>query len=343
MRQLSQLVVTGEVAFPRWVGCGLNFDTLEDLVTHLTASHVTSQHGSFYCLWRGCSRTKGFNARYKMLIHIRTHTNERPYLLEKFKNTLRAFYRAVSPLGFSNHGENVMLNTHFKREKPYVCTVPGCGKAYSNSSDRFKHTRTHFVEKPYECRHPGCGKRYTDPSSLRKHVKIYGHIRRQEEAPPTDPNMEQALAAAAAAARLSPSPSSSSSSLGPSPSPSTSQPMLTSTFFQSAANNVAAAACANAAASLGPSGLNPWAPVTAGTSTGFGAVTAAAAWTVALHQYRAGLILSGGHSSFSDIEEVPTEESEGVEEHSSSSVLDLSVCSSPLDLSLSSSRSRNQS
>ncbi|RXG52031.1 Zinc finger protein GLIS2 [Armadillidium vulgare] len=266
-----------------------------------------------------------------MLIHIRTHTNERPYVCPECDKR------------FSRQ-ENLRIHarTH-TGEKPYVCTVPGCGKAYSNSSDRFKHTRTHFVEKPYECRHPGCGKRYTDPSSLRKHVKIYGHIRRQEEAPPTDPNMEQALAAAAAAARLSPSPSSSSSSLGPSPSPSTSQPMLTSTFFQSAANNAAAAAAANAAASLGPSGLNPWAPVTAGTSTGFGAVTAAAAWTVALHQYRAGLILSGGHSSFSDIEEVPTEESEDVEEHSSSSVLDLSVCSSPLDLSLSSSRSRNQS
>lgn len=61
-------------------------------------------------------------------------------------------------------------------EKPYVCTVPGCGKAYSNSSDRFKHSRTHAVEKPYACKIPGCPKRYTDPSSLRKHVKTYKHF-----------------------------------------------------------------------------------------------------------------------------------------------------------------------
>lgn len=52
----------------------------------------------------------------------------------------------------------------------------GCGKAYSNSSDRFKHTRTHAVEKPYCCKVPGCNKRYTDPSSLRKHVKTYKHF-----------------------------------------------------------------------------------------------------------------------------------------------------------------------
>lgn len=55
-----------------------------------------------------------------------------------------------------------------------IC-LQGCNKAYSNSSDRFKHTRTHSVDKPYSCKVPGCPKRYTDPSSLRKHVKTYKH------------------------------------------------------------------------------------------------------------------------------------------------------------------------
>lgn len=54
--------------------------------------------------------------------------------------------------------------------------MQGCNKAYSNSSDRFKHTRTHAVDKPYCCKIPGCQKRYTDPSSLRKHVKTYKHV-----------------------------------------------------------------------------------------------------------------------------------------------------------------------
>ena len=60
-------------------------------------------------------------------------------------------------------------------EKPYVCTFAGCGKAYSNSSDRFKHVRTHQEEKPYKCKLPGCRKQYTDPSSLRKHVRTHRH------------------------------------------------------------------------------------------------------------------------------------------------------------------------
>ncbi|MEE6527025.1 hypothetical protein FKM82_028056 [Ascaphus truei] len=61
-------------------------------------------------------------------------------------------------------------------EKPYMCPYEGCNKRYSNSSDRFKHTRTHYVDKPYYCKMPGCQKRYTDPSSLRKHIKAHGHF-----------------------------------------------------------------------------------------------------------------------------------------------------------------------
>ncbi|KAG8132429.1 hypothetical protein E2320_010297 [Naja naja] len=42
-----------------------------------------------------------------------------------------------------------------------VIRHPGCQKAFSNSSDRAKHQRTHLDT------------RYTDPSSLRKHVKAH--------------------------------------------------------------------------------------------------------------------------------------------------------------------------
>ena len=63
-----------------------------------------------------------------------------------------------------------------------MCTFSGCGKAYSNSSDRFKHVRTHQEEKPYKCKLPGCRKQYTDPSSLRKHVRTHRHHTGAEEA-----------------------------------------------------------------------------------------------------------------------------------------------------------------
>ena len=68
-------------------------------------------------------------------------------------------------------------------EKPYICPYEGCSKRYSNSSDRFKHTRTHHIDKPYYCKMAGCLKRYTDPSSLRKHIKAHGHFVTQEQSP----------------------------------------------------------------------------------------------------------------------------------------------------------------
>ncbi|XP_026725825.1 zinc finger protein GLIS2-like isoform X1 [Trichoplusia ni] len=148
-----------------WQGCGAHFQSVTRLSAHVARTHALAHRdGLFYCGWKGCTRPqRGFNARYKMLVHVRTHTNERPHTCNQCN---KSFSRAENL--------KIHLRSH-SGEKPYVCPYEGCGKAYSNSSDRFKHTRTHAVEKPYCCKVVGCNKRYTDPSSLRKHVKTYKH------------------------------------------------------------------------------------------------------------------------------------------------------------------------
>ncbi|XP_030836482.1 zinc finger protein GLIS2 isoform X2 [Strongylocentrotus purpuratus] len=160
----------------KWASCFQRFDRLDELVYHVNERHVRLEKDTEYCCrWEGCQRKgKGFNARYKMLIHVRTHTNEKPH---QCPLCLKSFSRL----------ENLKIhNRSHTGERPYVCPVEGCNKRYSNSSDRFKHTRTHLEEKPYSCKVHGCHKRYTDPSSLRKHIKSHGHYANRHSSKSTD-------------------------------------------------------------------------------------------------------------------------------------------------------------
>ncbi|XP_029024075.1 zinc finger protein GLIS3 isoform X2 [Betta splendens] len=159
----------------RWSDCSAVYDHKEELVRHIEKLHVDQRKAEdFVCYWVGCPRRfKPFNARYKLLIHMRVHSGEKPN-----KCTFEGCKKAFSRL----ENLKIHLRSH-TGEKPYLCQHPGCHKAFSNSSDRAKHQRTHLDTKPYACQVPGCAKRYTDPSSLRKHVKSHStkerHLRKK--------------------------------------------------------------------------------------------------------------------------------------------------------------------
>ncbi|XP_077354378.1 zinc finger protein GLIS3 [Festucalex cinctus] len=154
-----------------WTDCSAVYDQKDELVRHIEKLHVDQRKAEdFTCYWAGCPRNrKPFNARYKLLIHMRVHSGEKPNKCT-FKGCKKAFSRLENL--------KIHLRSH-TGEKPYPCQHPGCFKAFSNSSDRAKHQRTHLDTKPYACQVPGCAKRYTDPSSLRKHVKSHSTAERQ--------------------------------------------------------------------------------------------------------------------------------------------------------------------
>ena len=85
--------------------CRKVFNSMHDIVTHLTIDHVGGPEQTDHaCHWQECSReSKPFKAKYKLVNHLRVHTGE----------------------------------------KPFPCPFPGCGKIFARSENLKIHKRIH--------------------------------------------------------------------------------------------------------------------------------------------------------------------------------------------------------
>ncbi|XP_046407467.1 zinc finger protein 62 homolog [Ischnura elegans] len=101
---------------------------------------------------------KCFPQKNQVIVHIRSHTGERPYSCNHCE------------LSFSTR--SILVNhvrTH-TGEKPYTCTF--CSKAFAQKRDLTVHIGTHTGHRPFSCNQ--CDKSYLKKSCLVTHQRTHG-------------------------------------------------------------------------------------------------------------------------------------------------------------------------
>ncbi|GAB1602416.1 uncharacterized protein LOC115211753 [Argonauta hians] len=102
-----------------------------------------------------CDKT--FNQKSRLVAHMRTHSEERPFQCNLCPKTFRVA---------SNLSIHKRVHTG---ERPYKCDI--CSKSFTISRNLFTHMRTHTGERPFSCER--CSKRFTQKSALTVHMRTH--------------------------------------------------------------------------------------------------------------------------------------------------------------------------
>uniref|UniRef100_A0A3Q3F5U5 Zinc finger protein 574 n=1 Tax=Labrus bergylta TaxID=56723 RepID=A0A3Q3F5U5_9LABR len=111
-----------------------------------------------------CHKEFAYNSTFS--VHMRTHTDERPFECA----TCGKRFRQLPHL--QDH-ERIHSGL-----RPFCCWI--CGKSFSVAARLTEHARTHSGEKPYPCSH--CPAAFRSRSNLDKHIRLHGDLPLEEAA-----------------------------------------------------------------------------------------------------------------------------------------------------------------
>lgn len=137
--------------------CFQTFFTNEQLDEHKIKKHLKTIVRAHPCP----TCPKAFNTKGNLVVHIRSHTEEKPYVC------------TVCTKSFSVKGN---LNTHALSHtafKPFECEV--CTKGFTTKANLQVHMRSHNKERPFECEF--CQKSFTTKGNLMTHARTHGDFK----------------------------------------------------------------------------------------------------------------------------------------------------------------------
>lgn len=160
--------------------CKEMFSSKKNLSAHKRVHLKPKDLSELVCEYCG----RQFLQKYKLLVHLRSHTNEKPFMCEhcgqgfRIKEGLKNHRLKHNPPSFSclvcnkrfycQSSLTVHKKTHLTDSR-LICDL--CGKILSSKFILESHVRSHLGEKPYQC--TVCGKCYSSANALRCHK--YSH------------------------------------------------------------------------------------------------------------------------------------------------------------------------